>query len=224
MGWDWKSRIGSLFGTSAQPPAAPAPEVAPAAPEIIQAQEQLAGGAYRSYNRAELKDITEALRDLKDATRHNMVVIDNLMKAQPKQENAAVKDLLANMKTDLASSHQASEKVMVELNSAANTLERITAQATVHSSAQQTQSHLPVYDVQKNLVISMTMQLREIYTVHNGLTRIVGETKPYINLPETDRVCQALEKNDEKLPSMISNLTRLTVETVGRAPQPAPQI
>lgn len=224
MGWDWKNSIGSLFGVSAQPPAAPAPEVALAAPEIVQAQQQLAGGAYRSYNRAELNDITEALRDLKDATRNNSLVIHNVMNAQPKNDSAEVKELLAKVKTDLVSSYQASEHAMVELNSAANTLERITKQATAHSSAQGEQSHLPVYDVQKNLVIGMTMQLREIYTVHNGLSKILSETQPFIALSEPDRVRQALEKNEEKLPTMIANLTRLTMETVGRAPQPAPAI
>lgn len=228
MAWDWKRSIGKLFGGRAQPDAAGANTIAPASsaasPAVAQTREQLASGAYRSYSRAELGDITEALRDLKDATRNNLVVLHNLLNAQPRRDEPAVRDMLAKMKADLAGSYDASERAMVDLNGAANTLEKISARVAGDNGAQQSKSHLPVYDAQRHLVIGVTAQLRDVYTVHNGLARVIGNTRPLITLPEPDRVAQALESNHEKLPDLIPRLARLTVETLGRPPQAAPSI
>ncbi len=213
MAWDWKRNIGKLFGVSAQANTA---TTLSANPAVAQAVQQLANGTHRSYNRAELNDITAAFRDLKDATRNNLIVLQNLMNAQAKQDEPAVKELLAKMKTDLAASYSASESVMVDLNGVANTLEQLIAKAANHSSAQDSQNHLPVYDVQRNLVIGLTAQLRDVYTVHNGLTKVISNTQPLITLPEPDRVTQALESNNKKLPNLIPKLIRVTMETLGK--------
>ncbi len=218
MGWDWKNTIGKFFSVSAQPQITAA--MAGLSPEATHGMQQLANGTHRSYSRAELQDITESLRDLKDATRHNLVVLHNLMNARPKNDEPALKELLSKVKTDLATSYSASEQSMVDLNRAANTLEQISAKAG--ASYNSAQDHLPVYDTQKNMVIGMTAQLRSIYTVHNGLTKMVANLQPHITLPEPDRVAQALKSNNEKLPDLLPKLTRLTMETLGRAPQLAP--
>lgn len=220
MAWDWKSSIGKFFGASAQQ-AAPRQDEPPVSPEVTHAQQQLANGTHRSYNRAELSDITETLRDLKDATRNNLVVLHNLMNAQTRQDEPAVKALLNKIKTDLAASYSASEISMVEINGAANVLERIGGKVSAHNS---TQSHLPVYDTQRHMVIGMTTQLRSVYTVHNGLSKMVDNLQSHVILPEPDRVHQALESNNEKLPPLIPKLTRLTMETLGRTPQVAPAL
>lgn len=220
MAWDWKSKIREFFGVSAQPQITAA--MAGLSPAVTHAQQQLANGTHRSYSRAELQDITVTLRDLKDATCHNLVVLHNLMNAQPKSEEPAVKEWLQNVKRDLRASYEASEQAMIDLNANANMLEQISAKAgATHNSAQ---DHLPVYDSQKNMVIGMTTQLRGIYTVHNGLRKVVASLQSHVTMSEPDRVHHALKSNDEKLPELIAKLTKLTTETLGRTPQPAPAL
>lgn len=223
MAWDWKNKIGKFFGASAEPPAADVPANADQAlpPAVAHAQAQLAGGTHRSYSRAELNDIAETLRDLKDATRNNMVVLNNLMKAQPRKDESIVKDLLAQVRTNLAAPYDSSEQAMVDLNSAANTLEKISAKAPAHDSAQ---DHLPVYDAQRDMVIGMTAQLRSIYMVHNNLAKVADELQPHAVMPEPDRVQQALASNHEKLQPMVLKLTGMAMGTLGRLPQPAPAL
>lgn len=214
MNWDLKACIGKLFGSKAQKPLAP---------EVTQALQQLSNGTHRSYSHTELGGIAESLRDLKDATRHNLIIIHNLMNAELKKDEPAVKDLIAKMKTDLGASYDAAERAMVELNGAANTLGIISAKtpAQPHDD-DKTPYHLPVYDAHKDLVIGMTRQLRDIYTVFNGLAKLVRETQPYATLPEPDRVRVAIENNSEKLPTQIRMLARLTMDAVGRRPQLVP--
>ncbi len=216
MSWDWKSKISKFFSANAEPQRATTGTIL--SPEVTHAQQQLANGTHRSYSRAELQDITESLRDLKDATRHNLVVLNNLMNAQPKSDEPAIKELLQTVKRDLRASYESSEEVMVQLNANANALEQISAKTGgAHNSAQ---DHLPVYDAQRHLVIAMATQLTSIYTVHNGLSKMVTNLQPHITLPEPDRVAQALKCNNEKLPDLLPKLMRLTMETLGRGLQP----
>jgi hypothetical protein len=224
MAWDWKNKIGKIFGASTQPAVDATENTSPLASKVEQAKQQLANGTHRSYNRAELGDITESLRDLKDATRNNMVVLNSLMNAQPKSDEPAIKELITKMKAELVPSYAASENAMVELNAAANALEKISAKTPAQTAGQEAQYHLPVHDVERNLVIGLTTQLREIYTVHTCLKKMVSNTQALVTLHQSDRVRQALDSNNEKLTGMIPKLTGLTLETVGRSLQPAPAL
>ncbi|HEY0902061.1 MAG TPA: hypothetical protein VGD95_08055 [Micavibrio sp.] len=224
MNWNWKKALSGLFGNKAAE-SAPTP-VVPDAVEV-RSRTQLEAGTHRHYTGGELRELAEVMRDMKDINRHTLMALSSLSHAQPKppfQDEPEVARMILALSRQLQRPYAESVHAMVTLNDAANKLDAI---STRPSPAQEPAvARLPVCDADRALVISVASQLGDLFRLHHAVSLMVRETSSTLELPDAHGIQQALEKNNQMLLTLSPQLSRMTLDTLGKfdpvPPSPAP--
>ncbi len=208
MGWDWKSQLSRLFGGRA----APAVEQTPA--QI--ARQQITNGTHREYSPAELDEIIECMRQLKEIIQNNILTMSRLAAATPVGDDPAVQKICEGLKTLKGEAFDDAQTGLIELNVNANTLEQARNNIAKSYRGGRNDKHLPVYDAERLLVIGVARQAEAVYTVHMGLTRMLSSAEPFVIIPESDRVKQALAESAEVIGPLTIKLCGIVTDSVGR--------
>lgn len=221
MNWDWKKGLGKFFGGTAQEQATVASAEAPPSPAVAEYKAQVGGGTHREYSPVELGEIVECMRQLKDITQANLLAMQRLASATPKQGYADAQVLCDRLQTLKGDPYENAQNALVELNANANKLEETKIRVARNYQGDKNDAHLPVFDSERLLVIGIAQQAQAIYKVHNALVKQVREVERFVDIPEAARVSKGLAESAEIINPLIIKLCRITTQTVGHAPTEA---
>lgn len=225
MAWDWKKGLGKLFGGSgivpthvdAPPPVKKSPVATAPSPAVVEYKAQVGGGTHREYSPAELGEIVECMRQLKDITQANLLAMQRLASATPKQGYADAQALCDRLQALKGDPYENAQNALVELNANANKLDETKNRVARNYQGDKNDAHLPVFDSERLLVIGIAQQAQAIYKVHNALVKQVREVERFVDIPEVARVSKGLAESAEIINPLIIKLCRITTQTVGCA-------
>lgn len=211
MSWDWKSRLSKLFGGRAAQPA----ELTPA--QI--SRQQITNGTHREYSPAELDEIIECMRQLKEVIQTNIMVMGRLAAATPVINDPLVQEICEIMKTLKEESYDNAQTILVEINMGANRLEDV-RNNVAKTYRGGNDKHLPVYDAERHVVTGVAKHAEFTYTVHTSLAKAFAVAEPYVIIPETDRVKQGLAESAKTINPLITRICGIVNDSVGRSAGP----
>lgn len=218
MGWDLKGKLGKLFGGAGKAEPASAGQASALSPALVEYQAQVGDGTHREYSPAELNEIIECMRQLKDITQASLLAIQRLAEATPKPGYPEAKAMCDGLQALKRQPFQDQQNVLVELNARANQLEGIRTRIARTYQAGRNDSHLPVCDAERLLVIGIAGQVQGAYRTHAGLVSQVSNVERFVDIPEYHRVIKGLADSAEKIEPLLLTVCRITSETVGRTP------
>lgn len=217
---NWGGMLRKVFGAGS------APAVTPPSPEAQDAQQQLAGGTHRQYSPAEIRELTGYLLQIKDVTQTNMLAMSRLMQAAPKAQYKNDAAALCRALSGLGGAPW--ENTIDALGNCAlfaAQLEEIEKRRAKSAQPKAPQDHLPVIDCERALVIGIAKMAQGACAIRRALIKQVAEAQVFLEIPELERIKRECAAYDDKVVPLLSDLTRMTLETLGRpgagnAPKP----
>ena len=221
---DWGNQLRKAFGVS-QP--APTPTAPAASPEIRATVQQLEKGTHRQYSPGEIRALGGYLQQIKDITQTNMLAMGSLMQATPKPAYKDADGIRAVLQGLGGGSWDNTVDALGSCVLFASQLDKIQQAVAKNVQAGKDRPELPVIACERDLVIGIAGMAQGACNVRRALVKQVAAVEAYLDVPQLERIKRELAASDDKIIPLLSGLTTMTIETLGKAKAenaPRPQV
>lgn len=205
---DWGSKFLQAFKGSAV--------ARPDAAAQLSVNAQVQTGMHRHQSPQEIGTLSGYLRQIKDMTQTNLLVMDSLLKAKANPAVPETEKICEQLKGLGGETWVNTETCLGECVYMATQLDTLQSRQSKILKNVQQQEHLPLVDGERDLVIGIAKMAKAAYVARSSLKKQVVSVEKFIDIPQLERIKSEWARDDAKVDILMVDMAKTTFETLGK--------